>query len=282
MKFHIITDSTSDISQVQAKELGITVLPLSIIIDGKAYLDGIDINNSEFFKYLRTAKELPKTAQVTVETFKQSFDQVPTDLPILVLTISSLLSGTYQAAMLAKTLSDHPRIEIMDSTQATMGLGALVHAAVQDQVRNMSIEETMNHLLEILPRLVLEAGFDDLRYLKMGGRIPSALTTILGTLNLKPIITMKNGKIHMSSATIGMTRAMLHMTHRLAKAHVDFDLPAFVGHTDTPEDFAKFISLIKKVNPQFPVERVLSIGASVGSHAGPGCVSLVYFEKPKK
>lgn len=282
MALHIITDSTSDISQSLAKELGITVLPLTIIIEGKSYLDGIEINNSEFFTYLRTAKVLPKTAQVSVESFVKAIDQVPAEDEVLIITISSLLSGTYQAALLAKSMSNHQRVTIMDSMQATMGLGALVHAAVQFSNAGLDASQIVTKLNEILPRMVLEAGFDDLRYLKMGGRIPSALTTILGTLNLKPIITMKHGKIHMSSATIGMTRAMLHITHRLAKTEVDDELPAFLGHTDTPNDFAKFKAMIERVKPGFPTNRTLSVGATVGSHAGPGCVAIVYFEKAKK
>ena len=281
MSLHIVTDSTCDVSQHAAKEMGVTILPLQILIDGKTYLDGIDIRNDEFFKYLRTAKELPKTAQVSVETFQKTFDSFPHDDEVLVILISSLLSGTYQAALLAKSLSTHPNITIYDSMQATMGLGALVYAAVQFRDQGLNAATIITHLQEITPRMVLEAGFDDLRYLKMGGRIPGALTTILGTLNLKPIITMKNGKIHMASATIGMARAMLHMINRLKKTEVDFTLPAFIGHTDTPEQFEKFKQLVHKANPNFPVNNQMSVGATVGSHAGPGCVAIVYFEKKK-
>lgn len=281
MALHIVTDSTSDISQASAKQLGITLLPLQIIIDGKAYLDGIDIRNEEFFKYLRTATVLPKTAQVSVETFVTNFDSFPKEDEVLVILISSLLSGTYQAAILAKSMTTHPNITIMDSTQTTMGLGALVHAAVQFRDKGMNAVQVVQKLNEILPRMVLAAGFDDLRYLKMGGRIPGALTTLLGTFNLKPIITMKNGKIHMASATIGMTRAMVHMINHLKKTDVDFELPAFLGHTDTPQDFEKFKAMVAKVNPQFPIDKHLSVGATVGSHAGPGCVAIVYFAKEK-
>ncbi len=281
MALHIVTDSTSEISQSAAKELGITVLPLQILIDGKSYLDGIDIRNEEFFKYLRTATVLPKTAQVNVDTFVKTFDSFPPEDEVLVILISSLLSGTYQAATLAKSMTSHPKVTIMDSTQATMGLGALVYAAIQFKNDGFNAAQVVNKLNEILPRIVLAAGFDDLRYLKMGGRIPGALTTVLGTFNLKPIITMKNGKIHMASATIGMTRAMVHMINHLKKTDVDFTLPAFLGHTDTPQDFEKFKTMVAKANPQFPVDKQLSVGATVGSHAGPGCVAIVYFAKAK-
>lgn len=281
MALHIVTDSTSEISQSTAKELDITVLPLQILIDGKSYLDGIDIHNEEFFKYMRTATVLPKTAQVNVDTFVKTFDSFSPEDEVLVILISSLLSGTYQAATLAKSMTSHPKVTIMDSTQATMGLGALVYAANQFKRDGLNAAQIVEKLNEILPRMVLAAGFDDLRYLKMGGRIPGALTTVLGTFNLKPIITMKNGKIHMASATIGMTRAMVHMINHLKKTDVDFTLPAFLGHTDTPQYFEKFKAMVVKANPAFPVDKQLSVGATVGSHAGPGCVAIVYFAKAK-
>lgn len=281
MALHIVTDSTSDVSQQAAKEMGVTILPLQILIDGKSYLDGIDIRNDEFFKFLRTAKELPKTAQVSVETFQKTFESFPIEDEVLVILISSMISGTFQAALLARSMSSHPNVTLFDSTQTTMGLGALIYAAVQFRDKGLKAAEIVAKLQEITPLMVLQAGFDDLRYLKMGGRIPGALTTVLGTFNLKPIITMKGGKIHMASATIGMTRAMLHMINRLKKADVDFSLPAFIGHTDTPEQFEKFKQMVLKANPNFPVDKQLSVGATVGSHAGPGCVAIVYFEKQK-
>lgn len=104
----------------------------------------------------------------------------------------------------------------------------------------------------------------------------------LGTIiNLKPIITMKDGIVHAHSKTIGMKRALNYLVRNLEKNAVDYTLPTFIGHTDNLEMFEKFKSFIKYVKQEFPLDRTASIGLTVGTHAGPGCVGIVYFTKEK-
>jgi DegV family protein with EDD domain len=279
MKVHIITDSTSDISQIQAQKLSIDVIPLHVNIDGVDYIDGLTISNQDFFHKLRSAKVLPKTSAPSPQTFLDAFQKYPDDEEILVITISSDASATFSSARLAKEEHGKGNVTLYDSRQATLGLLALVHAAILFRDAGDDAKTIVSKLDAIGKRIVVQAAFDDLRYLRMGGRIPFSLALLGTMMNMKPIITMQDGKIHSSAKVIGMHRAINHIVYRLSDSDVDYALPTFVGHTDNLDIFNKFINLIKIHKPEFPVGNEASIGLAVGTHAGPGCVGIVYFTK---
>ncbi len=280
MKVQIVTDSTSEISQQEAQQYGITVVPLHVEIEGKDYIDGVTISNKEFFTYLRTAKVLPRTSAINPDAFKETLLKLNKNEPILMILLSSDISATYQSALIAKEELKDLDITIWDSRQVTLGLCALVKAAIQFRDLGDDVVTIVEKLKDISARIVIEAAFNDLRYLAMGGRMPKAVAKIGSLINLRPIITMKNGKIHMASATIGMGRAMGHMVKRLANSQVDESLPRFIAHSDAPNIFDKFKRLVNVAKPEFPTDNPNFVGITVGSHAGPGCVGIVYFAKP--
>ncbi|MDY0345742.1 MAG: DegV family protein [Bacilli bacterium] len=278
-KIHIITDSTSDISQIAAEKLGIDVVPMHVNIDGVDYIDGLTISNQDFFKKLRTAKILPRTSAPSPGAFLDVIKKYPQDEEILIMTISNDASATYSSARLAVDELERDNIVLYDTRQATLGLLALVHAAIQFRDVGDNAKTIVEKIQEISKRIVVQAAFDDLRYLRMGGRIPFTLAVLGSVINMKPIITMQDGKIHSAAKIIGMQRALNHIVYGLADTVVDDSLPAFVGHTDNPEMYKKFTDLIKIHKPDFPLDREASIGLAVGTHAGPGCVGIVYFTK---
>jgi DegV family protein with EDD domain len=279
MKIRIITDSTSEITQAEAKEMGIDVAPLHVDINGKDYIDGVTITNKEFFNHLRTAKVLPKTSAVNPAAFMKIFNQYDKEDHILAILVSSGISATLQSADIARKELPDNKITIYDSQQVTLGLCALVHAAVQFRDAGDDVETIVNKLDDIRNRMVLQAAFNDLKYLKMGGRLPAAVAYIGSIIHLKPIIGMKDGRVHMLAKTIGMQRAMNYMVNYLVNSDVDESLPRFLGHSDAPETFDTFKALVAKAKTNFPIQNPKFIGISVGSHAGPGCVGLVYFKK---
>ena len=278
-KVHIITDSTSDISQREAEKLGIDVVPLHVNIDGVDYIDGLTISNQDFFKKLRTAKILPKTSAPSPGSFLEVIKRYPKDEEILTMTISSDASATHSSAKIAVEEADRDNIVLYDTRQATFGLLALVHAAIQFRDVGDNAKTIVEKVREVSKRIVVQAAFDDLRYLRMGGRIPFTLAVLGSVINMKPIITMQDGKIHSAAKIIGMQRALNHIVYNLADNNVDYSLPTFVGHTDNYEMFKRFTDLIKIHKPEFPLDREASVGLAVGTHAGPGCVAIVYFTK---
>lgn len=195
------------------------------------------------------------------------------------MTISSDASATYNSAKLAVVELNRDNIVLFDSRQATLGLHALVHAAVGYRDAGDDSLTIIEKLKEISQRIVVQAAFNDLKYLKLGGRIPSALAAVGSLINLKPIISMKNGQIVSEAKVLGMKRALNYLVRHLQSNYVDYNLPTFIGHTDNIEMFEKFRGFIKYIKPEFPIDKIASIGLAVGTHAGPGCVGLVYFKK---
>lgn len=280
-KVHIITDSTSDISQELAMVLGIDVIPLSVNIEGVDYIDGFTISNQEFFEKLRNSKVLPKTSAPSPKAFLDAINKYPSNEEILIMTISSDVSGTYNSAKLAVDELNRGNIVLLDTRQATIGLHALVQSAVIFRNQGDNLKTIVSKVKEISTRIVVQAAFEDLKYLRMGGRLPFIQAALGTVINLKPIITMKDGVVHAHSKTVGMKRALNYLVRNLEKNAVDYTLPTFIGHTDNLEMFEKFKSFIKYVKPEFPLDRTASIGLTVGTHAGPGCVGIVYFTKEK-
>ena len=162
-KVHIITDSTSDISQITGEKLGIDVVPLHVNIDGVDYIDGLTINNQEFFKKLRTAKILPRTSAPSPGAFLEVMKKYPADEEILVMTISSDASATFASAKIAVEELDRENVVLFDTRQATIGLLALVYAAVQFRDVGDNAKTIVEKLKEISKRIVVQAAFDDLK-----------------------------------------------------------------------------------------------------------------------
>ena len=279
MTLHIITDSTSDLSQQQAKTLGITVVPLTVQFGAEEFTDGIDLTPETFYEKMRQATELPKTSQVNVATFMSVFEAVPTDEPILGIFISSELSGTFQAAKLAADTVGRSDLYLVDSRQVTFGLAALVHVAIRRRQEGVAVQDIVAELNELKTRLVVHAMIPDLKYLKMGGRLSSTSATIGTMLRLKPIVEVRDGRIEVIHKTLGNHKAYEWIAHQVKHANIDDTLPRFYGQSDAMEALEKFKGQVEKVAPQFQADAIFPIGITVGTHAGPGCVALSYFKK---
>ena len=182
MNFNIVTDSTSDITQVDAREKNIQVVPLRILFEDGEYHDGINISTEEFYNKLESAKVLPQTSQPSPEDFFKIFEKAKNnDEAVLVITLSSSLSGTYQSATIAKNICEYEKIYIVDSQTVTLGLKVLVDYAISLRNDGKSIEETFEILEREKQNIRIFAAVDTLEYLKKGGRLSSA-AALAGTL----------------------------------------------------------------------------------------------------
>lgn len=281
MALRIITDSTSDITQDQAKLLNITVIPMTVSFGNEVFTDGIDITNEEFYKRMRGIKELPKTSLINVATFTEYFEKFADEDEIVGIFISSELSGSLQSAFVAKDAFPKKHIHLIDSRQVTFGLAALVYAAIGFRDAGDSAHQIVEKIEEAKKRLVLHAVIDDLKYLKLGGRLSSTSAAVGSLMHLKPLIAIQDGKVVVVHKAFGLTRAFDWMTDQYLAAQVDTSLPQFYGHSDAFETLEKFIKFSGK-RTSFPSDRVFPIGITVGTHAGPGCVGFCYFVKPTK
>lgn len=279
MSIKIITDSTSDISQIQAKDLGITVVPLHVLFKENQYADGIDLQLDEFYKKLAESDILPTTSQITPEQYLTYFNEAKENNDdIIVITISSLLSGTYQSAMIAKDTCEYNSIYLVDSQTVTLGLQILVRYAVDLANKGLSVEDIVSKLEADKAKIHLYAIVENLEYLKKGGRL-SSVSAFAGTiLNIKPIIEVKDGKVGVAGKARGTTSAY-HKLHQLIEqaGGIDYTKYHCVGYTGDKSTLYPFLDYLKdKIDAE---NRLVSpIGTVVGTHAGPGACGIAFFE----
>lgn len=278
MALHIITDSTSEITQQEAKKLNLHVVPLTVSFGSEEFTDGINLTPTEFYAKMRVATELPKTSQVSLATFMEVFEKIPAEDEVLGIFLSSELSGTFQAAKLAADTLNRKNLHLVDSRTVSFALASLVLIALQRRQEGVKVQDIVQELETLKLKLVIHAVIADLKYLKMGGRLSSAASAIGTVLHLRPIIEIKDGKVVVVHKTLGTTKALNWMIQQMNQADPNLMLPHFMGHSDAQDNLARFQKQLIE-NSSITFDGVYPIGITVGTHAGPGCVGICYFKK---
>ena len=277
MAVKIITDSTSDLSLEQAAQLGVEVLPLRVIFGETEYIDGVTLTAAQFYEKLAQSDVLPHTSQITPMEFSRVFDRLTANGDEVVgIFISSELSGTFQSARLAA--ADQPGIYLVDSRLVTFALGTLVRIAASLRDQGRPAAEIYMELERIKPRIVLSAVVDDISYLVKGGRLSTMGGKVATALNIKPLITMKDGLVVSSGAARGIRKAHQTIVQRMAREGVDPSYPMVFGHSNAPEGAQSLRELVSAEmdTGESPLQL---IGSVVGTHAGPGASGVVYVKK---
>lgn len=275
----IITDSSSDISPERAEKLGIDLLPLTVIFGEEHFKSNLEITNKEFYERLATVDKLPTTAQVTPAEFEDIFRKyVEAGDDIVGLFISAKMSGTYQSALVAKDIIGASNIHIVETATVTFALGLIVEEAVKMRDRGLSAAEMEQALLEMIPRVTLYAAIEDLKYLRMGGRLSATSAIVASILGICPCITIKDGLVEVVGKARGKKAAFNLIDNLLKKSPPSLDYDVSTGHTNSPENMAAFddyfaAELKRHVNHE------MEIGSIVGTHVGPGACGIAYVRK---
>ncbi|MBE5960305.1 MAG: DegV family protein [Lachnospiraceae bacterium] len=280
MAIRILTDSTSDFTPEEAKQAGIALVPLHVIFDQEEYLDGVTLNKEEFYQKLESTELLPQTSQPSPNEFLSHFeDAKEAGDDLIVITVSSKLSGTCQSALLAKDICEYNRIYIVDSLSVTLGLKCLTQYALFLKEAGKNAEQIVASLEEAKHRLKLFAVVDTLKYLKKGGRL-SGTAALAGTLlNIKPIIKVEEGLVIMAAKSRGRNNAYGKIIELMTEEGApDFSLPYQIGYTGVPDTLDAFCNTIQSSFP-LPFTPLTGIGCTVGVHAGPGACGIAYFSK---
>lgn len=280
MSLKIITDSTSDINSQAAKEMDIILVPLRVIFDDSEYYDGIDITIDQFYERLVRSKNLPTTSQPAPEQFLPYFEEAKENKDtVIVITLSSKLSGTYQSAVIAKEMSEYAEIHIIDSLTVTLGLQLLVRKAVLLRNQALSPQKIVTELESAKTRIRLFALLESLEYLKKGGRLSGVSAFAGGLLNIKPIIEIKDGSVALASRARGLSGAYNKLTELISQENgIDTDEEICIGysaHKDTMNAFINYAKDTLKLSNYLESP----IGSVVGTHAGPGACGFAYFSK---
>lgn len=283
----IMTDSCCDLPDALAKELSLSVLPLTVMLDGKLYrnyLDEREISSKDVYRQLRAGKG-GSTSAVNVEEFTREMDWILHEgKDILYLGFSSGLSATYQAAVIAAgdLREKYPDNQILtvDTLAASMGQGLLVYLAAQEKKRGRSIEEVRDFVEAHKLRLAHCFTVDDLNHLKRGGRISAAAALLGSTFNIKPILRVDDdGHLVPQSKVRGRKQAINKLVEQMAEGGVALEEQSiFISHGDCLEEAEQ---LAAQIRTRFPVQDIIIsyVGPVIGAHSGPGTLALFYLAK---
>lgn len=271
----IMTDSTSDFTIEEAKQLNIDVVPLNIVFKEKSYLDRVELGSREFYELL-VSKDYPTTSQPSPSQFYDVYKKYEeTNDDIIFIGISGELSGTIQSAKIA-SFDVKNRVEIIDSRVAAMPLKLLVNKAVKLRDENKSCEEIVNTIKSMIDKTVLYAGFDTLEFLVKGGRL-SKVAGFAGTLlKVKPIIGLNDGKLEVVTKARGYKQMINSLFEKAMSHKIDTSEPIYLGYTKNNEGALILKSLLEEKG--YKVEQIVEIGAVVGVHAGPGACAIGFVE----
>ena len=205
----ILTDSASDILPAEAEQLGVTVIPLNVTLeDGSILRDGIDMTPTEYYAHLASCRKLPTTSQPSPELFEKFYlEAAAAGDEVLGIFLSHQLSGTWQCAKLAADLANVDNVLFVDSATVCLGESLLVRLAVQLRDAGKTLVQIATDLEHAKEHLHLVAAIDDLKYLRKGGRLPAAVAVAGGMLGIKPLITIKDGKVARAGKARGLPGA---------------------------------------------------------------------------
>ena len=277
MKLAIVTDSVSDISPKIAKELKITVVPLTVIFGTDQFLDGVELSNSEFFQKLETDPNHPSTSQPSPEAFVKTYEKLLKEgFEILSVHVSAKLSGTINSAEQAIKSLDTNKIKIVDTGTASMAQGLVAMSAARAAKNAKSLDELADMAESTAKNTNVYVAMDTMEFLKRGGRIGKARAMLGSILNIKPIITTDNGEIVPHSRARTIKKAISSMINDMGDK--DQIIEVAVLHSTTPELAKDVLSQIDAQNLNNP-GTITEIGPVVGTHAGPGCLAIAYTTK---
>jgi DegV family protein with EDD domain len=267
----IITDSSSEISEEEAKALGITIVPLTVIFDGTGYSEGVDLKKDVFYERL-AAGEFPHSAMPSTEQFTDAYVNTNGE-ETLVILISSALSGTVNAARLAARDGGFSKVHVYDSLCCTAMLRILVETACRH--REKSAEEVIAILDELRPKIRLHACLDTLENLYKGGRVKKSIAIVGGLLGIKPLLEITDaGTVGMEGKAHGQKKALRSLAERLKSDQIDESYPVYFLQTDVSEPVKSVMQAVGREDA-----RIFRICCSVGTHIGPNAAGVVYVIK---
>ena len=274
----IITDSAADFEPEEMEQMHVACIPLTVIFGTKEYQENVDLNKNQFYDLLRGSGEFPKTAQASPQLLKDLFRQADAagDEAIYI-TISSGFSGTYQNAEMLRQKLNLPSCYVVDSENGTGGQRMVVEYAVKLRDEGKTAKEIVSALEAMRKRVVLYACMDTLEYLYKGGRISGAVYRVGSLAQIKPILQVDaEGKLAIPAKVMGMKKGMAFMCEKVKELPPDGEFPFYVMYTDDRVNGLALAERIRALGIEVPEERIINVGAAIGTHVGPKACGLVY------
>jgi len=271
----VVTDSSCDLPQELADELGITIVPLTVRFGAEEFVDRLDLTAAEFWARCDASPTLPETAAPSPGAFEEAFRAAAAagHDGVVAILLSGGLSATLQAAQLAaEAVAGTIPVRVIDSKQASAAVGALALNAARWAAADGKLDEIADAATEEAKRTRLYATFDTLEYLRKGGRIGRAQAFFGSMLSMKPVIELVDGVVEAESRQRTRSRSVRHLADKVREAgpveHV------IVLHADAP-DHEDLLVMLGEFVPRESI-LVTKIGAVIGTHAGPRAMGVVF------
>jgi DegV family protein with EDD domain len=275
----VVLDSTADFPEGPSRFAGWRVVPLYVRFGDESFRDYEELGPQEFYERLRCASSSPTTSQPTPADFLRAYEELGGHARILSLHLPEKLSGTVESARRAAEELGGRRVRVFDSGSISAGL-AMLALAVQRRLDRGTTDEEVDALVERFrreSRVVWTV--DTLEYLAKGGRIGKAAAMAGTLLNIKPILGIEDGEVVPVKRVRGAHKAFLEFADAFETGSRDSPaLRVGIAHADAPDRLQALRELAERVRPQARVEVETTLGAVVGTHAGPGAVGFFWFE----
>lgn len=268
----LFVDSGSSIKQSEKEKLNVEILPLRILLGDKEYLDDIDLDIDTFYDLLVNKKLFPKTslppldeADEKIENYTAQGDEV------IIITISSGISGTYDT--IKAHYSQNPRVHVVDSKSAVGGIRILVNEV--NKHRNDDINTVLNAIYDLIPRIKIFAIPETLTYLHRGGRLSRTECIVGSILQLKPIITFREGKVRVAEKAIGLPKSKIALIRTLEKYGCDTSYPIVPAYTHETRNLD---DIVNRLDPKYKgaLLEYDNLDPAIACHWGPGAFGLIF------
>lgn len=276
-KIKIITDSTCDLSNKVIEEYDLEVVPLIVNFGEESHLDGVDINIREFLNKIKSTNIFPTTSGVNphrfYEVYKKYLDE---GYKIISIHISEKMSGTYQAACMAKEMLETEDIIVIDSKNVTAGLGLLALKASELKNQGYNIKEIAEKIQDMIPHIKTAYAFSSLDNLVKGGRLSKTAGAIGNLLNIKLILAVVDGNMAVIDKVRGTKKAIKTILNYMDKNSIDDKDRCILLHIDN-EDILPVLKEELESRKANYIE--CEVGCVVGTHSGPNACGIAYLEK---
>lgn len=268
----VITDSTADMPPETLRRLGVTVVPLMVLMGEKSYRDGIDITSREFYQRLPQLSKLPTTSQPAPGNFIKAYEEATADgSSVISLHLSAKLSGTYQNASVASQNFPPGRVRVFDTQQVSAGIAFFVQTAAEMARSGKNIDEIEAEMKSLRERVKIIATVDTLEYLQKGGRIGRLSSFVGSLLSVKPLLQVKDGEVHPLERVRTRAKALQRVAE-IVKEQGKLERVAIM-HADDPDGAGELANLLSSVYPLKDMY-ISDIGPVIGTHAGPRTVGV--------
>jgi len=275
----VATDSSANLPDSLIKELDIRVVPIRLNIGNRTYRDGIDLSPTEFYHLLRTSIEVPKTSSPSVADYLQVYTRALKDGSggVVAIHVASELSAIYKTAvMTTQVIGDAAEIRVVDSGCSAMAQGFVVLEAARAAAAGADLESVVARAEEMTQKVRLLAVLETLDYLYRGGRIGNAAHLVGSTLKIKPMLTVRQGKVELVAVLRTKSQAFRRMIQEIEREAQGQPVHAGISHSDAPEEaealrhqVAEHVECVELYVTEFtPV---------MGAHTGPGLVGVAYY-----